>query len=161
LISPGDGNFIVTKTPTLEWEEATEPDPLDSAAYTIFISPDSTFDSGFTTGPVFASTYTVATGVLNRGIVYFWKVRADDEDGFSIFSNEVFRFKILQRGDLNKDGSLTSSDIVLLLSYVFTGEPPVDPPELADLDCDGAATPTDVVLALNAVFQGMPSPCDP
>jgi len=64
-----------------------------------------------------------------------------------------------QRGDLNRDGTLTASDVVLMLNAVFLGNPMPDPFELADLNCDGSLTASDVVLELNSVFLGSPLPC--
>lgn len=62
------------------------------------------------------------------------------------------------RGDLNRDGILSPTDVVLELNCVFlaTGSCSLG---LVDLNCDGACTPTDVVLILNLVFLGVSLPC--
>ena len=63
------------------------------------------------------------------------------------------------RGDLNGDSALTPADVVLLLSYVFTGQlPPTGGLFAADLDCSGTLNPADVVLLMNSVFLGVPAP---
>ncbi len=161
LLSPPNGGSVVTKAPVLDWEDAADPDPLDLISYTGMISSDSTFATGFAFGPLGGSSHQVGSGLLSRGIDYFWRVSASDTAGANTPSSQVFKFRIQKLGDLDGDGDLTAADIVLLLNFVFLGEPPVDPPELADLDCDGEATSIDVVLALNAVFLGQPLPCDP
>jgi hypothetical protein len=162
LLSPGDSSFTVTKTPMLDWAEATDPDPFDAVTYEVVISPFANFDSAFTASGIPTSSYTVQAGALAvRGRLYYWKVRALDNASLNTESNKVFRFHLLKLGDANKDGLLTSADVVLLLGFVFTGEPLLDPPEVADLNCDGAFTSVDVVLALNAVFLNQPPPCDP
>ncbi len=63
------------------------------------------------------------------------------------------------RGDFDRDGMLTSSDVVILLNYVFLGTPPPGGISGADLDCSAAPDAGDVVVLLNAVFLGDPFPC--
>jgi hypothetical protein len=161
LLAPGDSSFTVTKSPTLDWADATDPDPFDAVSYEVLISPFANFDSAFVAGGLSTSSYTVQTGALAvRGRLYYWKVRAVDNASLNTESSEVFRFTLLKLGDANKDGQLTSADIVLLLNFIFLGEV-IDPSELADLNCDGIYTGADIVLALNAVFLGQLPPCDP
>ncbi len=63
------------------------------------------------------------------------------------------------RGDLDGDGMLTSSDVVMLLNYAFLGtSPPTGGVFAADLDCSGAPDAPDVVLLLNSTFLGSPVP---
>ncbi|MCI0595893.1 MAG: hypothetical protein L0Z48_05045 [candidate division Zixibacteria bacterium] len=70
-----------------------------------------------------------------------------------------YRRNPVGRGDLNGDGGLAPSDVVLLLNYVFTGQlPPTGGLFAADLDCSGGLNPADVVLLMNAVFSGAPAP---
>lgn len=161
LLSPADDSFLVTRRPTLDWGDSPDPDPLDSASYVVAIDSFADFHTAFTSPPLFVSSYPVAAGVLKRGVEYFWKVTATDNHAASTTSNEVFRFRVLKLGDANKDGSLTPSDLVLILNFVYQGEPPIDPPELVDMDCDGLLTATDVVIALNVIFLGQSPPCDP
>lgn len=56
------------------------------------------------------------------------------------------------RGDLNNDGFLTPSDIVLELNLVFLNQIPPAGSAEGDVNCDGQLTPADVVLLLNKVF---------
>jgi hypothetical protein len=161
LLAPPSGGFIVARTPTLDWEDAADPDPLDTVRYTVRLSSDSTFASGFTFGPFLASSHTVASGLLSRGVTYFWKVDAADNNAANTPGSGLFRFRILQLGDANKDGTLTASDVVLIINFAFLEEPPIDPPELADMNCDGMINSVDVVIALNVVFLGQSPPCDP
>lgn len=62
------------------------------------------------------------------------------------------------RGDLNQDGTLSPTDVVLELNCAFLlmGDCNLG---MADLNCDGSLSPTDVVLMLNAVFAAVPLPC--
>ncbi len=63
-------------------------------------------------------------------------------------------------GDLDGDGVLTATDIVLLLNCVFLGEGNCEVC-FADVDCDGSLTSSDVVMELNAVFLGSAVSCSP
>ncbi|MGE5693142.1 MAG: hypothetical protein ACM3YF_05115 [Candidatus Zixiibacteriota bacterium] len=62
-------------------------------------------------------------------------------------------------GDLNLDGQLTTTDVVLELNSVFLGDSFPAPPASADCNCDGQLSPADVVLLLNATFLGKSFPC--
>ena len=65
---------------------------------------------------------------------------------------------ILPRGDLNGDGLFSATDVVLELSYVFSGT--LSPVPLAAADVDGNLTisAADVVCLLSAVFSGSVCP---
>ncbi len=62
------------------------------------------------------------------------------------------------RGDLNNDGGLSPSDVVLELNYVFLNEDVYNqtaiPLCVADLNNSGDLSPADVVLLLNGTFTG-------
>ncbi|MCI0404762.1 MAG: DUF4962 domain-containing protein, partial [candidate division Zixibacteria bacterium] len=88
LLSPADGSFTVTRTPALDWADATDPDPFDALSYEVAISPFVNFDSAFTAGGILTSSYTVQAGALAvRGRLYYWKVRALDNASLSTESS--------------------------------------------------------------------------
>lgn len=62
------------------------------------------------------------------------------------------------KGDMNASGDLSASDVVLMLTCVFTSPGSCDAC-VTDVNCDGAFTAADVVLELNKVFLGVPFPC--
>jgi len=62
-------------------------------------------------------------------------------------------------GDLNGDGQPTPSDVVVMLTCVFSGCEPALRNSQLDLNRDGQKTPSDVVCELNHVFLGTPVPC--
>jgi len=162
LSSPANNSFTVTKKPSLDWDDATDPDPFDAVTYEVSIAPFANFDSVVTVGGLATSSYTVQTGTLTaRGRSYYWKVKASETHGLATLSNEDFRFTLLKLGDANLDNQLTAADIVLLLTFIFVQDPPLSVPEVADLDCSGTYSATDIVLALNAVFSNQSPPCDP
>jgi cysteine-rich repeat protein len=59
------------------------------------------------------------------------------------------------KGDMNEDGELTPSDIVFLLSCVFSGTG-ICELSFADVNCNAALDPSDIVFELLAVFAGEP-----
>lgn len=64
------------------------------------------------------------------------------------------------RGDLNADGNLTPSDLVLLLNCAFLGIGSCDLC-FADVSCNGILNAVDVLVLLNAVFLNIPLDCSP
>ncbi len=72
----------------------------------------------------------------------------------------VYGIACAAKGDMNADGSLTASDVVLMLNCVFLGSGNCAPC-YADVSCNGMLTSSDVVIELNAVFLGEPITCAP
>ena len=66
----------------------------------------------------------------------------------------------LMLGDLNLDGQITETDIVLVLNKVFLDAPVPAPTEAGDVNCDNLFTAADVVLLLYRTFVGTPFPCN-
>ncbi len=71
----------------------------------------------------------------------------------------AFSTCVAAKGDLNDDGLLTPSDVVLMLNCVFLGSGNCNAC-FSDVNCDGNLTPSEVVLELNRVFLGTPFPCE-
>jgi hypothetical protein len=68
---------------------------------------------------------------------------------------------ILIDGDLNGSLTVTSSDIITLVNYVFKGG--ADPEPCAangDVNCSGAVSSADVITLVNFVFKAGAPPCD-
>ncbi len=63
------------------------------------------------------------------------------------------------KGDLNLDGVLTLADVVLMLNFVFNGDPFPAAPSAGDLNCDGAISAADAVLMLQIFFLSVSPPC--
>jgi subtilisin family serine protease len=65
-----------------------------------------------------------------------------------------------QHGDVNRDGSLTSSDVIALVGYVFKGGS-LAQPDLADVNADFTGNTADVIYLVNHLFRGGPAPVEP
>jgi hypothetical protein len=70
--------------------------------------------------------------------------------------------QVFKRGDANADGGINLTDAVVLLGYLFLGNPATIPCEDAgDANDDGSLNLTDAVVALGYQFLGNPATLPP
>jgi hypothetical protein len=62
-------------------------------------------------------------------------------------------------GDVNRSGSVTVSDVVYLVNYLFKGGPSPYLQYRGDVNCDQGVTVADVVYLVAYLFKGGPLPC--
>lgn len=62
-------------------------------------------------------------------------------------------------GDVNRSGSVTISDVVYLVNYIFKGGPSPYLLYRGDANCDQSVTVADVVYLVAYLFKGGPLPC--
>jgi serine protease AprX len=62
-------------------------------------------------------------------------------------------------GDVNRSGSVTVSDPVYLVNYLFKGGPPPYLLYRGDVNCDQSVTVGDIVYLISYLFKGGPEPC--
>ena len=62
-------------------------------------------------------------------------------------------------GDVNRNGSVTISDVVYLVNYLFKGGPAPYLWYRGDTNCDQSVTVADVVYLVAYLFKGGPLPC--
>jgi hypothetical protein len=64
-------------------------------------------------------------------------------------------------GDVNDNGTITSSDIIVMVNFVFkSGTTPMPCEAAGDANCSGSLTAADIIELVNFVFKGGPAPCD-
>lgn len=64
-------------------------------------------------------------------------------------------------GDINEDLTVTASDVIELVNYIFKGGNTPRPCEAAgDINCSGAVTSADIIALVNYIFKGSVPPCD-
>lgn len=64
------------------------------------------------------------------------------------------------RGNVNKDGSISISDVVHLINYLFKSGPvPLPIMQAGDANCDGNVSVSDVVYLVAYLFKFGPAPC--
>lgn len=104
-----------------------------------------TFDSGRDT--INLTSITIPSNVLHYNTTYYWHVRYQDENGaWSDWSEETsFTTQTRQPGDINGDGNVDISDVILCLRIAI-GLDPFDP--IADINGDEQVDISDVILVL-------------
>ncbi len=65
------------------------------------------------------------------------------------------------RGNVNGDTSISVSDVVYLISYLFRGGPAPQYYDCGDVNCDGQVSVSDVVYLISYLFKSGPAPCFP
>jgi len=76
LLTPADGAIVTTSSPTLTWEESTDPDSPEPVTYTLFWDTDPGFVSADSVAGLTATEYTLEG--LEDDTEYFWRVWAHD-----------------------------------------------------------------------------------
>jgi hypothetical protein len=103
-----------------------------------------------------------------RGRVYGFMIGDSDQD--QIMSqcdncpavyNPDQAVTIYMNGDTNRDSSVTASDIIYMVNFIFKGGMMPTPCEGAgDANCDGYSTASDIIGLVNFVFKSGDPPCD-
>jgi hypothetical protein len=114
LLSPDDEAEINGFPLWLAWENTTDPTPDDSVRFTVYISPDSTFEDILVTECINAVTDTSVEIIhLTDSTTYWWKVLAEDLMGNQTWSIETWSFtfnwddpgdELSSRRSFSKDG---------------------------------------------------------
>lgn len=62
-------------------------------------------------------------------------------------------------GDADGSSTISISDAVLIIAYIFSSGIPPNPINAADVDCSGMVTISDAVYLINFIFAGGTAPC--
>src|SRR5690606_3962317 len=62
-------------------------------------------------------------------------------------------------GDVNADGSVSISDVVYVINYIFASGPEPQPYSSGDVNCDGIVSISDAVYLITYIFAGGSPPC--
>ena len=93
LLSPDSGEVITTCTPLLDWEDAFDPDPIDTISYTLFWSTDSSWLAYDSIDGLMDSEFTFSQSEpLQNNASIWWKVKAIDSYNLDCCSNQVWVF---------------------------------------------------------------------
>jgi hypothetical protein len=157
LLLPEDGE-AVSKPVALDWEDAVDSDPSDQAVYTVYVSPSELFPPESTLVIDDLATSQCQVSPEKDSLVYWWKVKAQDRWGETVWSNQTFRFDLETYGDVNGDGRVDLGDVVSLLNYLFKSGSPPQPLSAGDANGDCDVNIGDVIYLLNYLFKGGISP---
>ena len=165
-------DFILTTWPVVEWNsfaghQVTSPDTLATSTADFNYNPPWQGE-GLLFEICVSPTDTGTIQIEPAQPVDTWSAfgRASGEGIPSGWTTPIFYVVPCSEGglvwgDAGYNGSVSSSDIIFLVNYVFkSGEPSVIR-ELGDIDCSGFTSSSDVILLVNYVFKSADEPCDP
>jgi Dockerin type I domain len=153
------GMPVADLQPTFLWGQSTDIDPLDYVLYTLIIALDSNFNFSNEIEDITETEYAI-TYDLELGEQYWWKVKAEDQFGGFIWSDNIRSFWIMLCGDANNDKTVNVLDAIYIINYVFIGGNPPVPLESGDVNYDGTCNVSNAVWIINYVFVGGNEPCD-
>jgi len=102
---------------------------------------------------------------LNHGRAYALSAGNGTGPGWTMFRHDLrhsgnfYGFVSFIPGDANGDNSVTISDVVYLINYLYYSGPAPNPLEAGDANCDSTIDLLDVVYLINYLFKGGPPPC--
>jgi hypothetical protein len=140
-----------------------------------YVTDSWTYEEGFYADDIYPSERYASMVSLSDAIVdtfyqitgqedgtYDYKVRAKDQQNqwgaWSNVETAVVSVEQFIRGDANGDGTITLSDAVFLINYLYKNGPVPDPPAAGDANSDGQTDLGDVVYLLNYLYKGGPPP---
>lgn len=156
LVSPADSASQFSANLNVSWSGASDPDLVDTLRYRVHVDTQSSFATRSIYQAGTATTLLV-NNVLQPSKRYFWRVEVYDKGNLSDTSVTRTFVNILS-GDVSGDGSITSSDIIFLVNYVFKGGTPPCPVAVADVNASCTVTSADVIYLVNYIFKGGSAP---
>lgn len=70
-----------------------------------------------------------------------------------------YNYAYKMTGDLDNDGKVNASDVLILINYMFAGGTPPEPYNMGNVDCIDDVNANDVLYLINYMFSGGPAPC--
>ena len=119
LIAPVDDSIVYGAWPVLIWHPDSTSGTGDSLLYEFHLALDETFASCVASGRI-ADTITGLLEYLPPGRRYTWRVLTLDTMG-QVTESELETFRTYLPGDMNATRTVTSTDIITLVNYVFKG----------------------------------------
>jgi hypothetical protein len=97
------------------------------------------------------SIYRFFNGIIDQVGIYTWalspeEIKAEFKSAFTC-------------GDANADAAIDISDVVYLISYIFSGGSAPSPLLAGDTNCDDTVDISDVVYLIAYIFSGGAAPC--
>jgi len=97
LIAPENGKLCIDNSVNFQWSSSTDPDN-DAVTYQIQVAKDNQFSQITHT---FSNAATSQSISLDKGIAYYWRVKATDSKNASSGYSSVFNFYTEGEGETN------------------------------------------------------------
>jgi len=160
LVAPNDldTSFLPLN---LDWANSGDSDLCDSVLYILFYSTGGSFVPESTTfiSNLAQSDYLFTPGSLPLYQTFFWKVKAYDTHNGERWSDQTRQFYLGLRGDANCDRTVSVTDVIYLVNYLYRGGHVPLPLQSGDANCDGGVNISDVVYLVNYLFKVGQPPC--
>jgi len=111
------------------------------------------------TGLSLSAAGLVSGTPTTAGVINF-TARAQDQA--AVITDKNFAINVIQPvmcGDADGSESISISDAVYLIAYIFSGGPAPGSTTEGDPSCDGQVTISDAVYLISYIFAGGPAPC--
>lgn len=99
--------------------------------------------------------------ILEPGLVYLWTYAPSQPNYFDDLCIDPYAFSPFVFGDADGSGSVSISDAVYMINYIFAGGPAPNPLRAGDANDDASTNITDCVYLVNYIFAGGPAPVRP
>ena len=168
MLSPADAaliDIIGLVDVDYNWQLAPSLIPNDTTNYFLFLSETYPFTEGeafYTNSVTEAGTLSVPADEIPLGIPVYWKVMAENRLGFTNWSESIFSNTYYMRGDMVINRSIDITDLVFLVTYMFSSGPAPQIMETADINCSLAGPDiSDLVYMVSYMFsEGDPIGCN-
>jgi hypothetical protein len=157
LLLPVDRDTVM-KPVFLDWEDASDPNPFDQVTYTVYVSSSGQFAPESTMAVDGLNLSRCYVSPQKDSLVYWWKVRAQDDWGETTWSNQIYSFDLENYGDINGDGNVNLGDVVFLVSYLYRGGASPQPLSAGDINGDCQVSLGDVVYFISYLYKGGAQP---
>ncbi|UCD17105.1 MAG: VCBS repeat-containing protein [Candidatus Zixiibacteriota bacterium] len=160
IVEPGySGSLIFELLPRFEWLVSVEVDPYDSVYYTLQIATDSNFIFLRENDSLWQTEYLLTESLL-FSTRYWWRVKATDNTGLFVFSNNTICFRTWKPGDADADWAINLLDILFLVDYIYgipTGPAP-EPLKTGDINGDCDINLLDILYLISYLYGNPPGP---
>jgi hypothetical protein len=157
LLLPVDQDTVIRPV-FLDWEDAYDPNPSDQVRYTVYVSSSEQFHPESTLVVDSLSSSQCYLAPEEDGLLYWWKVKAQDRWDEARWSNQTWNFALESYGDVNQDGKVDPGDAVYLINYLFREGPAPQPLAAGDVNGDCEVNAGDVMYMINYLFKEGPRP---
>ncbi len=156
LNSPADGSIVTGTDTTLTWDASTDPDPLDTPYYDVWLATSADMSGAVLIADSIANTTYDASGLLDDE-TYYWTVRATDSNTGGTWASDTLSF-ITNQPDAPTafnlanpvNGSVVSDNDTTLSWNASTDADPTDTPSY-DVWLANAADMSGAVLIADSI----------